>query len=199
MTNEHRPPEHGLALKEISLKEMAGRGGHRSSENPHRMRVEPVEQKSKPAPHRFGYGCRRADYGWRLFVGGLMTCLIDFQCSKLSWNSADEDGCGRSARPAGTLVMTGSRSSRSAARYEADRALFLMLLSAPYHSRLSERMIQANNRLACGARGKIVVIVSRDRLYVCKAQLHRSHRREQCVRPSIIQDWHRSHDCEDLA
>lgn len=46
----------------------------------------------------------------------------------------------------GTLVMTGSRSSRSAARYEADRALFLMLLSAPYHSRLSERMIQANQQ-----------------------------------------------------
>lgn len=40
----------------------------------------------------------------------------------------------------------GSRSSRSAARYEADRALFLMLLSAPYHSRLSERMIQANQQ-----------------------------------------------------
>lgn len=46
----------------------------------------------------------------------------------------------------GALVMTGSRSSRSAARYEADRALFLMLLSAPYHSRLSERMIQANQQ-----------------------------------------------------
>lgn len=46
----------------------------------------------------------------------------------------------------GTLVMTGSRSSRSAARYEADRALFLMLLGAPYHSRLSERMIQANQQ-----------------------------------------------------
>lgn len=46
----------------------------------------------------------------------------------------------------GTLVMTGSRSSRSAARYEADRALFLMLLSAPYHSRLLGRMIQANQQ-----------------------------------------------------
>lgn len=42
--------------------------------------------------------------------------------------------------------MTGSRSSRSVARYEADRALFLMLLSAPYHSQLSERMIQANQQ-----------------------------------------------------
>lgn len=46
----------------------------------------------------------------------------------------------------GTLAMTGSRSSRSAARYEADRALFLMLLSATYHSRLSERMIPANQQ-----------------------------------------------------
>lgn len=50
--------------------------------------------------------------------------------------------------------MTGSRSSRSVARYEADRALFLMLLSAPYHSRLSERMIQLTNRLARGARSR---------------------------------------------
>lgn len=46
----------------------------------------------------------------------------------------------------GTLIMTGSRSSRSAARYEADRALFLMLLNAPYHSRLSARMIHANQQ-----------------------------------------------------
>lgn len=46
----------------------------------------------------------------------------------------------------GTLVMTGSRSSRSAARYEADRALFLMLLNAPYHLRLSARMIHANQQ-----------------------------------------------------
>lgn len=53
----------------------------------------------------------------------------------------------------GTLVMTGSRSSRSAARYEADRALFLMLLSAPYHSRPSERMIQANQQAR--ARGSL--------------------------------------------
>lgn len=37
----------------------------------------------------------------------------------------------------GTLVMTGSRSSQSAARYEANRALFLMLLSAPYRDETS--------------------------------------------------------------
>ncbi len=35
----------------------------------------------------------------------------------------------------GTLVMTGSRISRSAASYDANRALFLLLLSAPYRSR----------------------------------------------------------------
>lgn len=39
----------------------------------------------------------------------------------------------------GTLVMTGSRSTRSTARYEAERALLLMLLNAPHHSRLSAR------------------------------------------------------------
>jgi hypothetical protein len=32
----------------------------------------------------------------------------------------------------GAAVMVGSESSRSAAKYQADRALFLLLLSAPY-------------------------------------------------------------------
>ncbi|WP_426441335.1 hypothetical protein [Bradyrhizobium genosp. P] len=45
----------------------------------------------------------------------------------------------------GTLVMTGTRNSRSAANYEANRALFLMLLSAPYYSRLSGGEIQAEH------------------------------------------------------
>jgi hypothetical protein len=45
----------------------------------------------------------------------------------------------------GAPVMTGSRSSRSAASYEANRALFLLLSSAPYRSQLSVfRAIQAN-------------------------------------------------------
>lgn len=44
----------------------------------------------------------------------------------------------------GMLVITGSRSSRSAARYEAHRALFLVLLSAPYRSRSSGREIQVS-------------------------------------------------------
>ena len=35
----------------------------------------------------------------------------------------------------GAVVMTGSQSSRSAASYEANRALFLLLLSAPYRLR----------------------------------------------------------------
>jgi len=34
----------------------------------------------------------------------------------------------------GARIMTGSGRSRSAANYEATRALFLMLLSAPYRS-----------------------------------------------------------------
>lgn len=44
----------------------------------------------------------------------------------------------------GMLVITGSRGSRSAARYEAHRALFLMLLSAPYRSRPAGREIQTS-------------------------------------------------------
>ncbi len=47
----------------------------------------------------------------------------------------------------GTLVMTGSRSSQSAARYEANRALFLMLLSAPYRSWPSGRDIRTNQQV----------------------------------------------------
>jgi hypothetical protein len=34
----------------------------------------------------------------------------------------------------GAAVMVGSESSRPAAKYQADRALFLLLLSAPYRS-----------------------------------------------------------------
>lgn len=50
----------------------------------------------------------------------------------------------------GALVMTGSRSSRSGARYEAHRALFLMLLSVPYGSRPSGGEIQANKQGRAG-------------------------------------------------
>jgi hypothetical protein len=40
----------------------------------------------------------------------------------------------------GDVIMLGSESSRPAARYQADRALFLLLLSAPYQSiRLAAR------------------------------------------------------------
>ena len=34
----------------------------------------------------------------------------------------------------GAAIMVGSESSRPAAKYQADRALFLLLLSAPYQS-----------------------------------------------------------------
>jgi hypothetical protein len=34
----------------------------------------------------------------------------------------------------GAIVMQGSEGSRPAAKYKADRALFLLLLSAPYRS-----------------------------------------------------------------
>jgi hypothetical protein len=33
----------------------------------------------------------------------------------------------------GVVVMRGSETTRPAARYKAERALFLLLLSAPYH------------------------------------------------------------------
>ena len=47
----------------------------------------------------------------------------------------------------GALVMTGSRSSRAAASYEANRALLLMLQSAPYRSRPSVRAVQADPKV----------------------------------------------------
>ncbi|QOZ51280.1 hypothetical protein XH90_07705 [Bradyrhizobium sp. CCBAU 53338] len=37
----------------------------------------------------------------------------------------------------GEVVMRGRGASRPAAKYQADRALFLLLLTAPYRSRLS--------------------------------------------------------------
>jgi hypothetical protein len=40
----------------------------------------------------------------------------------------------RVCTPEGDVVMHGSERSRPAARYQADRALFLLLLSAPYQS-----------------------------------------------------------------
>jgi hypothetical protein len=40
----------------------------------------------------------------------------------------------RVCTPEGDVVMHGSESSRPAAGYQADRALFLLLLSAPYQS-----------------------------------------------------------------
>ena len=39
----------------------------------------------------------------------------------------------------GGVVMRGSETTRSAARYKAERALFLLLLSAPYHPSISRR------------------------------------------------------------
>lgn len=37
----------------------------------------------------------------------------------------------------GVVLMQGRERSRPAARYQAERALFLLLLTAPYRSRLS--------------------------------------------------------------
>jgi hypothetical protein len=41
----------------------------------------------------------------------------------------------------GKVVMIGAESSRPAARYEANKALFLLLLSAPYRPQVSARAI----------------------------------------------------------
>jgi len=47
----------------------------------------------------------------------------------------------------GQVVMHGTESRRPVAKYKADRALFLMLLCAPYQStRLSDRGSTRNNR-----------------------------------------------------
>ncbi|WP_271541300.1 hypothetical protein [Bradyrhizobium sp. CCBAU 45321] len=37
----------------------------------------------------------------------------------------------------GAVVMQGREASRPAAKYQAERALFMLLLTAPYRSRLS--------------------------------------------------------------
>jgi hypothetical protein len=42
---------------------------------------------------------------------------------------------------AGDVVMRGSESSRPAAKYKADRALFLLLMSAPYRSLTTLKLI----------------------------------------------------------
>jgi hypothetical protein len=46
----------------------------------------------------------------------------------------------RVCTPTGDVVMHGSEASQPAARYKADRALFLLLLSAPYQSTRSSRL-----------------------------------------------------------
>jgi hypothetical protein len=40
----------------------------------------------------------------------------------------------------GRAIMYGFEGNRTAAKYQADRALFLLLLSAPYRSRLSTQV-----------------------------------------------------------
>jgi hypothetical protein len=51
--------------------------------------------------------------------------LLKRRGRKCSWNVCTSEG---------DVVMQGSESSRPAANYKADRALFLLLLSAPYRS-----------------------------------------------------------------
>lgn len=39
----------------------------------------------------------------------------------------------------GVVVMRGSETTRSAARYQAERAFFMLLLSAPHHPAINRR------------------------------------------------------------
>lgn len=71
---------------------------------------------------------------------------------RFSLNAAGGAGHGPSLEHTGSQVMTGSRCSRAAASYEADRALF-MFLSAPIISshpiRQAAEALVATPRLAC--------------------------------------------------
>ena len=56
----------------------------------------------------------------------------------------------RVCTPEGGVVMQGSESSRPAARYHATRALFLLLLSAPYQSRKLAARAKAVSKVTLG-------------------------------------------------
>lgn len=58
----------------------------------------------------------------------------------------------RVCTPDGDVVMDGSERSRAAARYQADRALFLLLLSAPYQSirRVARTRAKIASKIALG-------------------------------------------------
>lgn len=113
------------------------------SENPHRVR-RVTGAKQQAARRRFGYRCRNADYKWRLSLEGLNDMSDRFPIFDVALERRRRRWVWAVRTTKGMLVITGSRSSRSAARYEAHRARFLMLLSAPYRSRTSGREIQVS-------------------------------------------------------
>lgn len=114
-----------------------------------RAAVRRITGAKHQAPRgRFGYRCRNADYEWRLFLEGLNEMSDRFPIFEIVLERRRRSCVWAVRTNEGMLVITGSRSSRSAARYEAHRALFLMLLSAPYRSRTSGREIQVSQASA---------------------------------------------------
>jgi hypothetical protein len=61
-------------------------------------------------------------------------CLDQFAVFELALRKRGRTWLWRVCTTEGAVVMQGSKSSRPAAKYQADRALFLLLLSAPYRS-----------------------------------------------------------------
>lgn len=144
-SNKHRPPGAGSLLKEISLNESADRDGPSMlAENQHRSPRRIPGAKQQVARRRFGYRCRNADDEWRLSLEGLTDMSDRFPIFEIILERRRRRWVWSVRTTEGMLVITGSSSSRSAARYEAHRALFLMLLSAPYRSRTSGREIRAS-------------------------------------------------------
>ena len=81
---------------------------------------------------------------WRsLAKAGAMDC---FNFSIFEYGSLAEGGCGSVWTTEGALLMAGFATNRLAARYEAHKALFLLLLSALYRSRPSTRAISSSSR-----------------------------------------------------
>jgi hypothetical protein len=70
----------------------------------------------------------------------------------------------RVCTPEGDVVMDGSERSRAAARYQADKALFLLLLTAPYQS------IRRAARTRAKIASKIYCFNQRERCRVRAAQ-----------------------------
>jgi hypothetical protein len=78
----------------------------------------------------------------RTFVPKVATAMPDqFPVFEVFLNKRRRAWRWRVCTTAGDVVMRGSESSRPAAKYKADRALFLLLMSAPYRSLTTLKLI----------------------------------------------------------